>query len=88
LRPDATVSGREGVEIRLLPAARVAQVLHRGSYDDLHWSYRKIFDFLAANGAVAVVPSREIYLKGPGMILPRSPKRFLTLIQVPATPQA
>jgi effector-binding domain-containing protein len=72
------------MEIRLLSAVKVAQILHRGSYDDLGPSYQKAFDFLAAQKAVAGVPSREVYLKGPGMILPRSPKKFLTLIQIPA----
>lgn len=79
----AAVAGKEGVQIKLLPAQRVAQVVHRGAYEDLGSSYKKIFDFLAAQEARATTPSREVYLKGPGLILPRSPKKFVTLIQVP-----
>jgi DNA-binding transcriptional MerR regulator/effector-binding domain-containing protein len=84
LRPSSPAVSKEGAEVRVIPAQRMAQLVHRGPYDEVGPSYRKIFDFLAAEGARAAVPSREVYLKGPGLILPRSPKRFVTLIQVPA----
>ena len=58
-------------------------MVHRGPYDEVGTSYKKIFDFLAAQGVQATTPRREVYLKGPGMILPRSPKKYVTLIQVP-----
>lgn len=83
LRAGATVSAHEDMEIRLLPAVKAAQILHRGPYDDFGRSYEKLFAFLSAQGVSATGPCREIYLKGPGMILPRSPKKYLTLIQAP-----
>ena len=83
LRAGAPAAGKEGVEIKVLPGMKVAQVIHRGPYDTLGDSYKKVFDFLAAQGAQAVTPSREVYLKGPGFILPRSPKKFVTVIQIP-----
>jgi DNA-binding transcriptional MerR regulator/DNA gyrase inhibitor GyrI len=83
LRKGAKAVDKNGAEVKVLPAQKAAQVVHRGSYDDLGVSYKKVFDFLAAAQARPVVPSREVYLKGPGLILPRSPKRYVTLIQVP-----
>lgn len=83
LRAGANPSAKEGAAIKLVPAQRVAQILHRGGYDELGASYQKVFDFLNSNGVKAATPSREVFVKGPGMIFPRSPKRFLTLIQVP-----
>lgn len=87
LRSNAAAVNKDGAEIKVLPAQKAAQIVHRGSYEELGASYKKLVDFLAAEGAQAVVPSREVYLKGPGMILPRSPKRYLTLIQIPVVAQ-
>jgi len=83
LRDNAPVAAKEGAEVKILTAQKVAQLVHRGPYDELGASYKKVFEFLAAAGARATVPSREVYVKGPGLILPRSPKRYVTLIQVP-----
>ncbi len=57
-------------------------MLHRGPYDGIGRSYEKIFAHINENGQKALVPSREIYLKGPGMIFKGNPKRYLTEIQV------
>lgn len=83
LKSGATVTGKEGAEIKMLPSLKVAQLIHQGPYDALGSSYKRVFDFLTAEGFRAATPSREVYLKGPGLILPRSPKRFVTVIQVP-----
>lgn len=83
LRSSASVGSRDEAEVKILPSIKAAQILHRGGYDILGNSYKKIFDFLTENKATAAVPSREIYLKGPGMIFPRNPKNYLTMIQVP-----
>ena len=85
LRPGAPAVARDGAELRTLPAQKVAQVVHRGPYSEVGAAYQRVFDFLRSEGATAVVPSREVYLKGPGMILPRSPKKFITLVQVPVS---
>jgi len=83
LRAGSPSAGKDGVEIKVLPGLKVAQVIHHGPYDTLGDSYKKVFAFLATQGAQATTPSREVYLKGPGFILPRSPKKFVTVIQVP-----
>jgi len=80
----AAVTGKDGVEIKVLPGQRVVELVHRGAYDTLGESYKKAFDFLASQGARATTPSREVYLKGPGLLLPRNPKRYVTVIQIPA----
>ena len=46
-------------------------------------SYAKITDYIHQKGYEVTVPSREIYIKGPGMIFPRDPSRFVTEIQAP-----
>jgi len=68
---------------RVLAASKVVAVIHRGPYETIGESYKVVFDNINANGLKVRGPSREIYLKGPGLILPRSPKKFITEIQLP-----
>jgi DNA-binding transcriptional MerR regulator len=72
-----------GIECRLLAGGRFATALHRGTYESVGLAYRAIFEHIAASGLEAGVPSRESYLKGPGMIFPRDPRSFVTEVLVP-----
>lgn len=80
VRKAVTVSG---AVCRVLPAVRCLSVIWRGPYEGIGEAYRVAFDRLHTNGGEACIPSRELYLKGPGMIIPRSPKRYVTEIQIP-----
>jgi DNA-binding transcriptional MerR regulator/effector-binding domain-containing protein len=70
-----------GVSVRQLPGGRCVSLLHKGPYDQLGQSYAKLLDFVRANGFEVVVPTREVYHKGPGMIFRGNPKNYLTEIQ-------
>jgi DNA-binding transcriptional MerR regulator len=72
-----------GVTQRRLPGGRFARALHHGSYQRIGETYRHIFDYLQANALGAGLPSREIYLKGPGMLFRGNPQKYLTEILVP-----
>lgn len=71
-----------GAECRVLAGGKGVSILYRGPYEGIGEAYKALFDYLNERGMKAKTPSREIYLKGPGMILPRSPKKFVTEIQV------
>jgi DNA-binding transcriptional MerR regulator len=73
----------DGISIRTLPAARVLTLVHRGSYDQLGRSYAKILAETDRRQLKISLPTREIYLKGPGMIFRGNPKNYLTEIQLP-----
>ena len=73
----------DGIAIRALPAGSFLSLLHRGPYPQLGRSYQKILRSLEERGMVARLPSREVYLKGPGMIFRGNPKNYLTEIQIP-----
>lgn len=77
-----------GVAIRELPAGRCLSLLHRGPYDQLGRSYAKILKQAAERKWAIALPTREIYLKGPGMIFKGNPKNYLTEIQLPLAPPA
>jgi DNA-binding transcriptional MerR regulator len=72
-----------GVSIRTLPAARCITLVHRGAYDQLGRSYAKIVKHIHDHDLKINLPSREVYLKGPGMIFKGNPKNYLTEIQLP-----
>jgi effector-binding domain-containing protein len=73
----------EGVTVHELPAARCVTLIHRGPYEELSHSYARILKYVKDRGYRVTLPTREVYLKGPGMIFRGNPKKYLTEIQIP-----
>lgn len=76
----------EGISVRELPGGRCVSLLHRGPYEELSRSYAKILAYVREKGYGLVTPTREVYIKGPGMIFKGNPKNYLTEIQMLVTP--
>jgi len=72
-----------GVSIRTLPGGRCLTLIHRGPYDQLGRSYAKILKAVGEGKQKISLPTREVYVKGPGMIFKGNPKNYLTEIQLP-----
>ena len=72
----------EGISVRELPGGRCLALLHKGPYEELGRSYAKILEHVEKTGLEVVLPTREVYLKGPGMIFRGNPRKFLTEIQM------
>ena len=72
----------EGIDVRELPGGRALCLLHRGPYDQLNRSYGRLLERSKSRGLKVQVPSREVYLKGPGMIFKGNPRNYLTEIQM------
>ena len=72
----------EGISVRELPGGRCVSLVHRGPYDELGRSYARILRYIHEKGYQVQTPSREIYLKGPGMIFKGNPRNYLTEIQM------
>jgi DNA-binding transcriptional MerR regulator len=73
----------DGVSVRELPAIRCLSCLHRGPYTELRNTYARLMKYVHEHGYKVLLPTREVYLKGPGMIFFGNPKRFVTEIQLP-----
>jgi DNA-binding transcriptional MerR regulator/effector-binding domain-containing protein len=73
----------EGVSVRELPGTRCVALVHKGPYDQLGRSYTKVFEWIHEHNYKVVLPTREVYLKGPGMIFKGNPKNYVTEIQIP-----
>jgi DNA-binding transcriptional MerR regulator/effector-binding domain-containing protein len=72
-----------GISIRELPAAHLLTLVHRGPYEELSRSYARIMKHAKEHGYEVMLPTREVYLKGPGMIFRGNPKKYLTELQLP-----
>jgi DNA-binding transcriptional MerR regulator len=72
----------EGVVVHTIEGGRSVTLVHRGPYAELGRSYQRVFEYIREKKLSPKVPSREVYLKGPGMIFKGNPKKYLTEIQV------
>lgn len=72
----------EGIDVRELPGATCAFLLHQGPYDEMGPSYARVLKHVKERGH-AIAPTREVYLKGPGMIFKGNPRGYITEIQIP-----
>jgi len=73
---------KSGVSVRELSGGRCVALLHKGPYDELGRSYAKIMAYAKEQGFNIETPTREVYIKGPGMIFKGNPKKHLTEIQM------
>ena len=72
----------DGVSVRTLPGGDALTLIHRGPYDQLGRSYAKILKHADEQKRKIELPTREVYVKGPGMIFKGNPKNYLTEIQL------
>ena len=71
----------EGIHVRELDGGRCVSLLHKGPYDEIKTSYAKLMHYVKERDYELLLPSREVYIKGPGMIFKGNPKKYLTEIQ-------
>ena len=70
------------ISVRELAGGHCVSLIHKGPYDTLSRSYEKITAFIKEKGFTVKQPSREVYLKGPGIIFKGKPENYLTEIQM------
>lgn len=66
---------------REMPGGDALTLMYEGPYERLHESYAKLFAEVKRRELDIACPTREVYHKGPGMILRGNPNRYLTEIQ-------
>ncbi len=72
-----------GASIKVLPSMQILSMKHIGHYDKLGESYKKLLDYAHRHNITLLSPYREVYIKGPGMILKGNPDKYITEIQIP-----
>ncbi|MBF4692388.1 MerR family transcriptional regulator [Fusibacter ferrireducens] len=74
---------KDEVKTRMLPEIRCVKYVHVGPYEHLSNSYKIITDYIKANKLETYTPSREVYRKGPGMLMKGNPEKYETEILIP-----
>lgn len=72
----------DGISVRELHGGCCVSLLHKGPYGEIGRSYAKVMDYVKQKGYEVIMPTREIYIKGPGMIFKGNPKKYVTEIQM------
>lgn len=70
------------ISVRELPGGKCVTLIHKGNYDSLSTTYKKLFEYINKKQMATKLPTREVYIKGPGMIFKGNPKNYLTEIQI------
>lgn len=78
-----TVEEAEGVQIKELPQQRVATITHRGAYEKIYSTYESLLEWIKKEGYAIRGPPREVYIVPSSLEDKRSPKDFVTEIQLP-----
>jgi DNA-binding transcriptional MerR regulator/effector-binding domain-containing protein len=68
--------------LHTLPGGTCVSLIHKGPYENLSRSYAKIMEYVQNKKYETMLPIRELYLKGPGMIFRGNPRNYLTEIQI------
>lgn len=66
-----------------MPRIKAVCVTHIGSYETLNNAYAEIDRYTAENGLQLMSPFREVFIKGPGMMLKGNPEKYVTEILFP-----
>jgi len=72
----------KGLSVRELTGGMCVSLIHKGPWKELGRSYERILKHVKDREYEMTLPTREVYLKGPGMIFRGNPKNYLTEIQI------
>lgn len=81
--PTAIMPKGNGIILKDIPREKVVFLTHIGPYDDLPTAYKEIRKYIQENKLIIKLPWREVYIKGPGMLLKGNPQKYITEIQFP-----
>ena len=68
---------------RYLEKLHALHTTHHGGYDTLWIAYKALFAYANDQGIRILTPSREDYVKGPGMLFRGNPDAYVTEIYLP-----
>lgn len=74
---------QSAVSCRLLPEMHALHTTHHGSYETLWRAYKALFAYANEQNLQILTPSREEYVKSPGMLFRGNPSAYITEIYLP-----
>lgn len=71
----------ESVLIKTIPARKVLSTVHKGPYEKIMDGYKVLKKYSMDEGIELEPGFREIFIKGPGLLIKGNPNNYLTEIQ-------
>lgn len=81
--PTIKLINDSSISAKKLPAIKALCTTHTGSYDKLNLAYKELLDYANEHNINCLTPSREIYIKGPGMVFKGNENNYITEIIIP-----
>lgn len=81
--PTVETPAENGIEIKKMPRIKAVCVTHIGSYETMQGAYAEIDKYAAEHGLQLQPPFREVFIKGPGMLMKGNPDKYITEILFP-----
>jgi DNA-binding transcriptional MerR regulator len=72
----------QGISVREIAGGRALTLIHCGPYDKVSPTYAKLFQAARTRNLNVRLPTREVYIKGPGMIFKGNPENYVTEVQM------
>ena len=70
-------------DFKVFPRIKALTTIHKGSYEKIGCAYKALFDYANKKEMELALPTREIYIQGPGMIFKGNPHKYITEIIIP-----
>lgn len=77
------LKGDKEIIFKVLPEVNGLSVMHIGNYESIGNAYQALIDYAATNNLELGVPSRCIYIKGPGMLFKGNENKYITEVFMP-----
>ncbi|PJI10572.1 MULTISPECIES: GyrI-like domain-containing protein [Clostridium] len=81
--PTAESPNTNGIMVKEMPRIKAVCATHIGPYGNMNLAYEAINEYARENNLTLQPPFREVYIKGPGMLLKGNPKKYITEIIFP-----
>lgn len=73
----------DGISVKDIPRIHAVSVTHIGPYEKMQEAYHAIDCFAEKNNLILQPPFREVFIKGPGMVIKGNPNKYITEILFP-----
>lgn len=81
--PTTETPNGNGISVKNMPRIKAVCITHVGSYETMRYAYEAINRYAKENNLTLQPPFREVYIKGPGMLLKGNPNKYITEILFP-----
>ena len=81
--PTAESPNDNGITVKAMPRIKAVCVTHVGSYETMQYAYQAIDRYAQENNLTLQLPFREVFIKGPGMLIKGNPDKYITEILFP-----